>query len=164
MCGVQETMSGGLGQSGKLWLIAKTFFTPLGIATIDTPQASTQPLFRSAIIYNDRTLNGVGRDLHVLMDPSEFSEGNLRTLFPLFNQRSRDLPGFTAYIETSLQDIQTPEEREGPGISEVPGNPKGGKTPAVTIRHSAQADSLYIYLPTRATDHPKKIDLRLAAH
>ena len=127
-----------------------------------TPQVFTQPPFRYAIIYKDPALNGAGRDLYILMESSEFSETNLRGLFVLLSQRFRKLPGFVAYVETSLQDIQTPEERDGVGVSEVPGNPKAGKTPAATIRHSLESDTLYIYLPSRATNHPIKIDLRAA--
>jgi hypothetical protein len=129
-------------------------------ADSEVAQLFAQPLFRYAIVYNDPAPNGVGRDLHVLMDPTEFNEANLRSLFGLLAKRFKSLPGFTVYIETSLQDIQTPEEREGPGYSEVPGNSKGGRSPAATIRHSANADTLYIYSPSRATDHPTKIDLR----
>jgi hypothetical protein len=134
--------------------------TGLTSASPNTSQAFSLPVFRYAIIYNDPAANGVGRDLTVIMDPSEFSESNLRLLFNLLKQRFRDAPGFTAYIDTSLQDIATPEERETPGYSEGPGNPKAFKNPSATIRHSAKADTLYIYLPSRATEHPTKIDLR----
>jgi hypothetical protein len=127
----------------------------------NTPQVFSLPVFRYAIIYNDPALNGVGRDLTVMMDPSEFSEVNLRLLFDLLKQRFQDMPGFTVYIQTSLQDIATPEERETPGFSEGPSNPKAFKNPSATIKHSPRADTLYIYLPSRATEHPTKIDLRV---
>lgn len=123
-------------------------------------QFFTPSLFRYAIIYNDAPANGVGRDLHVLMDPSEFSEANLRFLFVLLSRRFQALPGFTVYVETSLQDIQTPEERDGPGYSEVPSNPKAFKHPSATIKHSTKKDTLYIYVPSGAAD-AKKIDLRV---
>lgn len=126
-----------------------------------TAQYFSLPVFRYAIIYNDPPLNGVGRDLTVMMDPSEFSEVNLRLLFDLLKQRFPELPGFTVYIQTSLQDIATPEERDTPGFSEGPSNPKAFKNPSATIKHSAKADALYIYLPSRATEHPSKIDLRV---
>jgi hypothetical protein len=119
-----------------------------------------QPPFRYAIIYNDPGTDGSSRSITILMDPSEFSEVNLRTLFGLLSQKFKSLSKYDAYVETSLQDVQTPEEHEGPGYSEQMGNPKAGKTPAATIRHSPQADTLYIYLPSRATEHPTKIDLR----
>lgn len=160
-------------RSVKLSIVSASLLATIGAGQIlsqrarakagaNTPQIFAQPPFRYAIIYDDPALNSVGRDLHILIDPSEFTEGNLRTLFALLAQRFKGQPGFTAYIETSLQDIQTPEERDSPGYSETPGNPKGGKTPAATIRHSEGADMLYIYLPSRATDHPIKVDLRLA--
>ena len=126
-----------------------------------TAQYFSLPVFRYAIIYNDPALNGVGRDLTVMMDPAEFSEVNLRLLFDLLKQRFRDLPGFTVYVQTSLQDIATPEERETPGFSEGPSNPKAFKNPSATIKHSSKADTLYIYLPSRATEHPTRIDLRV---
>jgi hypothetical protein len=120
-----------------------------------------QPPFRYAIIYNDPGTDGSSRTLIILMEPSEFSEANLRALFGLLSQRYKSLPKYNAYIETSLQDVQTPEEHAGPGYSEQMGNPNAGKTAAATIRHSSQADILYIYLPSRATEHPTKIDLRV---
>ena len=119
-----------------------------------------QPPFRYAIIYNDPGTDGSSRTLIILMEPSEFSEANLRTLFGLLSRRYKNLPKYNAYIETSLEDVPTPEEHEGPGYSEQMGNPNAGKTAAATIRHSPQADKLYIYLPSRATEHPTKIDLR----
>jgi len=144
-------------------LSAIQIFSPTGLvfARPNKSQAFSLPVFRYAIIYNDPAANGVGRDLTVMMDPSEFSQSNLRLLFDLLNQRFRDLPGFTAYIDTSLQDIATPEERETPGYSEGPSNPKAFKNPSATIKHSPKADTLYIYVPSRATEHPTKIDLRV---
>jgi hypothetical protein len=126
------------------------------------PQAFAHPAFRYAIIYNDPWYDNSHREITILMDTSEFSEVNLRTLFMLLSQRYKSLVGFNVYIETSLQDIDTPEEHEGPGYSECNdcGNPKGGKSPAATIRHSPERDTLYIYLPSRATENPRKIDLR----
>jgi hypothetical protein len=126
------------------------------------PQAFAHPLFRYAIIYNDPSYDKSHREITILMDQSELSEANLRTLFMLLSQRYKSLTGFNAYIETSLQDIDTPEMHEEPGYSECNdcGNPKGGKSPAATIRHSPERDVLYIYLPSRATEHPKKTDLR----
>jgi hypothetical protein len=174
MCGVQEAMKtlSCTARTAKLCLTtaivlaafgAIQIFARTGQARGDTSkrQAYSGPTFRYVIIYNDPAVDGLGRDLHIMMDRSEFSEQNLRALYGLLCQRFQNLPGFTVYIETSLQDIDTPEERDGGGYSEVPGNPNAGKTPAATIRHSPQADSLYIYLPSRGTDHPRKIDLRV---
>jgi len=142
---------------------ASSALTPIGHVKEDIAKRQVFPRspFRYAIVFNDPALNGVGRDLYILMEPAEFDETNLRRLFTLLCQRFRELPGFTAYIETSLQDIPTPEERDGLGYSEAPGNPEGGKSPAATIRHSAKSDTLYMFFPSRATDHPQKIDLRL---
>jgi hypothetical protein len=126
------------------------------------PQAFAHPLFRYAIIYNDPWYDKSHREITILMDPSEFSEANLPTLSMLLTQRYKNLRGFNAYIETSLQDIDTPEMHEEPGYSECNdcGNPNGAKSPAATIRHSPERDTLYIYLPSRTTEHPKKIGLR----
>ncbi len=128
---------------------------------------STRPIFeasfRYAIIYNDPPVGNSGRNLFILMEPSEFSEANLRILFGLLGRRFSNMPRYTAYIETSLEDILTPEEHEGIGYSELPGNPKTLRSPAATIRHSPEADSLYIYLPSRANGvRPPRIDLRLS--
>jgi hypothetical protein len=75
-----------------------------------------QPPFRYAIIYNDPGTDGSSRTLIILMEPSEFSEANLRTLFGLLSRRYKNLPKYNAYIETSLEDVPTPEEHEGPAI------------------------------------------------
>jgi len=118
--------------------------------------------FRYIIAYNDLALDGTSRDITVVMDPSEFSEINLRTLFRLLRNRFKGVPAFTAYVETSLQDVPTPEERDGPHISEEPTNPKAFRNPSAMIKHSSNADSLYIYSPSRreAKYPPAKIDLR----
>jgi hypothetical protein len=126
-----------------------------------TSQIFAHPVFRYAIIYNDRGMDGSSRDITILMDPSEFSEANLRILFVLLGQRFKNTPSFNAYIETSLQDIDTPEQHEAPGYSEYngPGNPKAGKTPYATIRHSPKSDTLYIFQPPRGAESKRKSDL-----
>ena len=123
---------------------------------------SDRSSFRYIIAYNDPALDRVSRDIRVLMDASEFSETNLRALFKLLRTRFKDVPSFRVYVETSLQDIDTPEEREGPHLSEAPADPKGFQSPSALIRHTPDADSLYIYSPSRrdAKYPPDKIDLR----
>jgi len=57
-----------------------------------------------------------------------------------------------------LQDIPTPDELDGGGYSETPGNPKAFKNPSANIKHSPNADTLYIYViyvPSRAADAKK---------
>jgi hypothetical protein len=126
-----------------------------------TPQTFAHPVFRYAIIYNDRGMDGSSKDITILMDPSEFSEANLRILFILLSDRFKSIPSFNAYIETSLQDIDTPEQHEEPGYSEYkgPDNPKAGKTPYASIRHSPKSDTLYIFQPPRGAGNQRKIDL-----
>jgi hypothetical protein len=123
-------------------------------------EAYSGPAFRYAIIYDDARPLKSSREITILMDPSQFSENNLRTLFLLLSERFKRIPTYTAFIETSLEDIQTPEEHEGPGYSESPNNPKAFQHPSAMIEHSPHADTLYIFLPSRATQHPIKIDLR----
>jgi len=125
-------------------------------------QAYSGPAFRYAIIYDDARPLKSSRDITIMMEPLEFSENNLRTLFLLLSERFKRMPTYTVFVETSLQDIQTPEEHEGPGYSEVPSNPRAFQHPSATIEHSPRADTLYIFLPSRATEHPTKIDLRVA--
>ncbi len=145
-----------------LGAIQSSVLTALANTKARAPQAFAHPVFRYAIIYNDLGYDKSHREITVLMDPSEFSEANLRTLFMLLSQRYINLTGFNAYIETSLQDIDTPEMHEEPGYSECNDcdNPKSRKNPAATIRHSPEKDTLYIFLPSRATENPQKIDLR----
>jgi hypothetical protein len=125
------------------------------------PRAYSGPAFRYAIIYDDARPSMASRDITIMMDSSEFSENNLRTLALLLSERFKKNPTYTVFIETSLQDIQTPEEHEGPGYSESPSSPKAFQHPSATIKHSPRADTLYIFLPSRATEHPKIIDLRI---
>jgi hypothetical protein len=117
--------------------------------------------FRYAIIYQNPPVGNSGPNIIILMDPSEFSEMNLRTLFGLLSLRFEAMPRYTVYIETSLQYIQTPEEHEGPGYSERPEKPNAAKTPAATIRHSPESDTAHIFQPFRGAGPPRKIDLRI---
>jgi hypothetical protein len=96
------------------------------------------------------------------MDPEEYSEGHLRGLFYLLSARFKSVPVYTVYVETSVQDLLTPEEREGPGYSEMPENPKAFKHPYATIEHSTAADTLYMFLPESKDQWPMKVDLRIA--
>ncbi len=76
------------------------------------PRAQFQsPVPRYAIIYNDDR-GGLGRFVTVLMDPSEFSEANVRILFQMLSRRFSAVPKYTVFIATSLQDVQTPEEHD----------------------------------------------------
>lgn len=159
---------------GRLCFIGLAFLTAVGATPTAVQPSHVQkaaadrqtyfgPLFRYVIVYDDPALDGAGRDFRILMDPSGFSEANLRTLFVLLRERFKGLSAFTAYVETSLQDIQTPEQHDGPGSSEEPTDPKAFQHPSATIKHSPEADSLYMFVPSRRESKypPAKIDLRI---
>jgi hypothetical protein len=127
------------------------------------PQVFVNPAFRYAIIYVDPGYDEHRKEITVLMDPTEFTEKNLRTLFLLLSERYKNLYAFDAYIRTSLQDVPTPEQHGPNGYSEDPTiNPKAGMSPKAIIRHSSERDALFIYSPSKGTETPPlKIDLRV---
>lgn len=146
----------------SLLLISLTIYpsTGIGLASGAGLQIAYQPILRYAIIYNDPTQGPTSRKIKILMQPSELSEANLRILFELLSRRLKDVPSYDAYIETSLEDIDTPEEHEESiGTSEGPSNPKAFQHPSASIRHTPEADTLWMFLPSRAAQ-PQKINLR----
>jgi len=132
-----------------------------------TPQETGRkyngPPFRYIIAYESSMIGGAGKDLTILMEPEDFSEMNLRILFKLLMQRYPQAKELNANVETSLQDIATPEERDKPKSSEEPANPNAMLHPSATIRHRMEGDSLHMFVPSRrgAKNSATPIDLRI---
>lgn len=78
--------------------------------------------FRYVIVYDINPPVAKGetpaRTLVIFMDESSLTEKNLRYLFHLLDVRFPRPQEFEAIIQTNLQDIDTPEERDGPHVSE----------------------------------------------
>jgi len=78
--------------------------------------------FRYVICENE--IKSVGeRKITVLMDPTSFSEDNLKRLYYLVSQRFPDPASMSVWVNTSLWQVETPEEAEVPHISEVGDDP-----------------------------------------
>lgn len=113
-----------------------------------TPQFHATP--RYVIVYNDvREIGGSRfRDLVVFMEPSAFSEDSLRDVFHLLDVRFAEPKEFNVNLKTSLEDVQTPEEHEGPGYSETTADPKVFKHPYANMRRSEKIDQIWTAIPT----------------
>jgi len=79
--------------------------------------------FRYVIVNNrieGRRSSQQMRYVEILMDEGAFSASNLQELFKLVSSRFRKPKRLDVHVYTSLKDIETPEEREAPKMSEVP--------------------------------------------
>ena len=113
-------------------------------------QTRTSP-FRYAIIYNDLRNPAGGtpyRYLLILIERDSFSEQNLRELFKLLNHRFPQPIEFDAYVEISLDNIQTPEEHDWAGISEGEDDTRPVKYSHANIRRSQKVNQIWIAIPT----------------
>jgi hypothetical protein len=98
-----------------------------------TPQKQerTAPSFRYVIVFNDVVdavhevdPNRTGpkqRFVDVLIDKEAFTEENLKLLYQSLSNRFPDPQLLSVSVATSLSDIETPEEHEGPHSSEPEG-------------------------------------------
>jgi|GEM_PF-4793405 len=87
------------------------------LAQSDTNQQST----RYVIVFSEVEKHDKGmRSITVLIKPESFTESNLSDLIQRIGKRFPQ-PGL-AYFDfyTDIDDIETPEERDGPGTSQTP--------------------------------------------
>jgi hypothetical protein len=83
---------------------------------------------RYAIVYNDIVAEtdspkGTYRLVQVLLDERSFSEETLRELFSLLSKRFLRPRNLRVSVLTSLDQVETPEERDAPKISNMPDHP-----------------------------------------
>ncbi|KXK01210.1 MAG: hypothetical protein UZ17_ACD001001881 [Acidobacteria bacterium OLB17] len=87
------------------------------------PNAFTSP-FRYVIVYS-KVEPQEGEDdvprtfVEVLLEPEAFTRANLRKLFDLLQARFPDAQAMEISVYTDLNDIETPEERDEPRISDA---------------------------------------------
>lgn len=93
--------------------------------TLQQPSSGQQ--YRSPFRYliashriEGRRSNQQMRYVEILLDEGGFSASNLQQLFKLVSNRFRKPKRLDVQVYTSLKDVETPEEREAPKISEVP--------------------------------------------
>jgi hypothetical protein len=76
-------------------------------------QASYYASVRYVIVYNDiYDLEPQERRIAVLMEPEQFGEENLKTVFDLIKERFPTPIRLSVTVHTSLATIETPEEAE----------------------------------------------------
>jgi hypothetical protein len=119
------------------------------------------PSFRYVILYNDLVdviheadPNRSGpkhRFVDVLMDEDAFKEENLRVLYLSVSRRFPEPKLLSVSVVTSLRDTETPEEHEGPHMSE----PEGPTPPHRKEKSSPSATEASNYI-----EHPSAIFIR----
>jgi hypothetical protein len=121
--------------SKVLWV--NLFLMSCGLAEVDARHvllASNQDWpprspFRYVIV-NNRTIGRSPRRMdghrlvEVLLDDKAFSEDNLRELFKRVSRRFPAPRVLSVDVYSSLEDVKTPEEREGAQMSEGPDDPR----------------------------------------
>lgn len=106
-------------------------------------QAQNQDkLYRSPfryVIVNNEVNDGSGdprgayRYVEVLLDEKAFSEETLKALFKLVSKRFPKPNDMDVYIWTNLEQVDTPEEKDEPKVSEAPDNPALDKYPTALL-------------------------------
>jgi len=129
------------------------------------PQPYRSP-FRFIIAYDDPWSDGDSshRMLTVLMRPEDFTEENLRYLDSFIRQRLKGSKKFVVRVETSLFDVDTPDERAQAGreSEQDSKDPNVGESPYALIYHvpaignSPPVNELMMNWPNRTS---KTIDL-----
>jgi hypothetical protein len=94
------------------------------------------------------------------MDHAAFSEANLRVLFDLVSHRFPQPTRFDVFVETSLQDIETPEEKDLGGESEISGDSHEGQSISAFMMRSENLDLMRVYTPSHGGNKSKTIVLR----
>lgn len=133
-------MNAGISSPLKLCiaLLSVTLALPVTIHSYDNDANAQkqvrrfQSAFRYAIVSNDIVnttgdTNDAFRYVGVLLDEKAFSEHNLKALFKLVSARFRTPDRLEVQVYTSLDQVETPEERDYAIASESPDDPKSDK-------------------------------------
>lgn len=90
--------------------------------------------FRYVIVYNDLDNEGTNfRHIELLLDPKAFSKKTLVELFGLLKKRFPQPLVLGVFVYTSLENIETPEERDVRQLSESPNDPQQWKYHHATL-------------------------------
>lgn len=113
---------------------------------------SSKSSFRYVIINNEVTndldLSDDGyRYVEVLLDDKAFSEENLGKLFELVSKRFPTPKVLHVQVYTSLEDVETPEEREEGKISEVSADPSADNYHRAFYLRDADGNEWFSYNP-----------------
>ena len=150
-------------------------------------QKRTAPSFRYVIAFNDIVdavhevdPNRTGpkqRFVDVLIEKEAFTEENLKSLYQSLSNRFPDPQSLIVSVATSLSDIETPEEHEGPGSSECEGpaprrrdgppssttqNPGAIEHPHAIFIRNAVTELIRYWYPTPKGEKQYEIVLRSA--
>lgn len=98
--------------------------------------------FRYVIVHNEVIVNehepsATHRNVEVLLDVKAFSENTLRQLFVLLSKRFPSPDSLTVDVYTSLEQVDTPEERDAPQpiFESSGGNNKPGREELIFRKH-----------------------------
>jgi hypothetical protein len=123
--------------------------------------------YRYAIVYNNleegTNVSPSRRYLVILLDRKAFSEANLRDLFLRLSERFPAPIWMDAFVETSLEDVQTPEENDLPLESEIQVDSSEGKSPRAIMQRSPSRRDITIWSPL-ASSRPYTIVLAGHSH
>jgi hypothetical protein len=123
--------------------------------------------YRYAIVYNnlreETNVSPSQRHLVVLLDRKAFSDSNLQDLFLLLSDRFPNPIWMDAFIQTSLEDVTTPEENDLPAESEIQVDSSEGKSPVAVMQRSPSRQEITIWSPL-ASSRPYTIGLAGHSH
>lgn len=117
----------------------------------DQRRSSRVP-FRYVIISNEvngkpSAPNDGYRYVEVLLDDRAFSESNLKELFKLVSRRFPTPRVLHVQVYTSLEDVETPEERDAGRASEGPDDPSADRYHRAFYLRDADGDEWFSYNP-----------------
>jgi hypothetical protein len=119
--------------------------------------------YRYAIVYNNleegTNVSPSRRHLVILLDRKAFSKANLRDLFLRLSERFPSPIWMDAFVETSLEDVETPEENDLPRESEIQVDSSEGKSPLAVMQRSPSRRDITIWSPL-ASSRPYTIALK----
>ena len=91
------------------------------------------------VVQNDDSGGSASRDVAILMEEKAFSVENLKKLYHLVSRRFPNPQLLNIWIETSLVQVPTPEEKDEGASSERPRDPQRAAHPrALVIRSKVQ--------------------------
>ena len=117
------------------------------------------------VIVNNEVIDDSGdpkdayRYVEVLLDEKAFSEATLKKLFKLLSKRFPKPSTMDVSVSTNLEQVDTPEERDEPKVSEAPATPSLNRYPsALLIR--IDGNELFRYTPNPPNTEMKTVILR----
>jgi hypothetical protein len=89
------------------------------------------------------------------MRPSDFTKENVRKVVDLVEARFRAPRILYINIFTELQDLETPEEREGPAASESPTSKRRhiGSNAIIVSAHHGRRTNAFMYFSDGSTEY-----------